>query len=181
MSQQIYGRQVDDDGTIAGTPREIATDDKGRVRIILDDLLATRVARVARVAHLASAALPGAGAYTNQSAYSIPDGAQFITCWIAYTRGAAGGYAKFKAMLGNGTEESACPVVDPVITVVQPHGRTLFYPNELVGPTPPDASAVGWIVTFDVRGGATAFRLLAAELGVTATPGTCAIALTAGH
>jgi hypothetical protein len=144
-------------------------------------LSVTRPSRVPRVEHLASAALPAAGAFTSQSAYSIPSGAQFVTCWVSYTRGAVGGYAKLRALLGNGTEEGIAPVVDPTITASQPYGQTPIYPNELIGPQPQDGSAVIWLVTFDVRGGATTFRLLAAELGVTGTPGTCAIALTAGH
>jgi hypothetical protein len=35
MSQQIQGVQVDDDGTVVSTPREVATDDKGRFRMVV--------------------------------------------------------------------------------------------------------------------------------------------------
>lgn len=137
--------------------------------------------RIARVVHMASAALPAAGGYTANAAYAIPDGAQFVTLYCTYTRGAAGGYPKFRCDLGNGTETAVVQTLDPTITVAQPSGGQLAYNSEIAGPKPQDANPLVFALEYAVRGGATTIALQAAEVGVTGTPGTLAIALTAGY
>jgi hypothetical protein len=144
-------------------------------------LSVTRATRVARTEHRASGALAGSGAWSTPTAYDIPDGAQFVTAWITYTRGASGGYPGVRIVLGNGTDEGDVLTVDPNITSSLPYGKQTGYATELLGSQPQDASAITFCITIDVRGGATKLKVLLAEVGVTGTPGTAAVYLTAGH
>ena len=137
--------------------------------------------RVARVAHLASATLPAAGAYTANAVYPIPDGVQFVKFYVTYTRGAAGGFAKAKLVTGNGTESGAEVTLDPTIAVTQPAGLQLAYSSEIEMPQPQDGNPRTDVLTYAVRAGETTIALQLAEVGVTATPGTAAVALTAGY
>ena len=120
-------------------------------------------------------------AYTSQSVYAVPDGAQFVTFWLAFTKGSATSYPKVKALLGNGTEEGSAPVVDPTITVSSTvNGQQIAYNSELLLAQLTNITGGVVPITIDVRGGATTARLLVAEHGDTANPGTAAVTVTAG-
>lgn len=132
------------------------------------------------VDHLASAPLPAAGAFTSQVAHSLPPGAAYVSVYLTYTRGAAGGYPVVKAMLGTPSAEGAVAIMDPTVTAAAPAETQPIGPGVLVMAAPADGSPVTLAFTVDVRGGASKFRVLVAEAGVTATPGTCAVALSVG-
>ena len=138
---------------------------------------------ITRTAHLASGALPAAGAFTSQAAQAIPAGTKKISFWITYTRGAAGGYPVFELLCSNGTEEIRVVLGNvSSLAVSQPNGAFDTLQLQLIGPKPQNGSALVFGYTFndeDLPAGATTTRLLAAELGVTGTPGTCAITFTA--
>ncbi|WP_437767166.1 hypothetical protein WMF27_20600 [Sorangium sp. So ce281] len=138
-------------------------------------------ARIARVVHLASATLPASGAWTNQAAYAIPDGVSAVSFITTYTRGVANGQPKFRILVGNGTEEGDISVIDPMVTASQPFGLQSAYAQVVLGTVPQDGNPVSRELTVLVRGGWTSIRMIAAEHGVTATPGTLAIALTAAY
>jgi len=154
------------DGTNA---RSFATDSGGRVSVFGN--------RISRSSHMASATLPAAGAFTSPTAYTIPEGQSGITAYVSYTRGAVGGQVVLQPKWGNGTETAqetgAVSNADSGGTVRQT--ISLF---EILGPVVNTASAVVFKIEFVVPPGATTFTLPAAEVGVTGTPGTAAIALT---
>jgi hypothetical protein len=63
-----------------------------------------------------------------------------------------------------------------------PYGQRAAYIDEIKpGPTPADGSPITFVVYWTVTGGETTIRLLLAEAGVTATPGTASIGLTAQY
>lgn len=161
-----------------------ATDGWNRLRVGLAAVglfdLKVGGAETARSVHLAAGALPAAGAFTAQAAYAIPSGLGEITAWVTYTRGAAGGFPIFHVMWGNGTETGQDVNIDSAVTVTQPQGRQNVYEQELAGPQPSGAGAITYAVAIRVPRGATAFQMLAAEAGVTGTPGTIAIAIAGG-
>lgn len=135
---------------------------------------------LARSVHLASQALPAAGAFTNQAAFTVPAGITEISFWVTYTRGAAGGFPYLQVLIGNGTEEGNDITIDQNIVVAQPLGTQNIYEQQLAGPIPASAAAITYVVAVRVPRGATKIRLIAAEGGVPATPGTIAIALAGG-
>jgi hypothetical protein len=128
---------------------------------------------IPRTIHKASGTLPFGGTYTNQSSFIIPEGIRRITYWVMYTRGASGGYPLFKVMWGNGTEEGQ----DPVLTNGSSPTLSL---RPIRGPSPLDGAPVSLPIILRVPGGATTGRLLVAEGGTPATPGTCQVTITAG-
>lgn len=132
-----------------------------------------------RSVELASAALPGAGAFTAQAATAIAATTTKISYFVTYTRGAAGGYPQFQMLWGNGTEEGPEMVRDTALIVAQPLGIEQGYQFRMYGPTPSGAGAITYVIAFDVPAGATTAKLLAAELGAVGTPGTIAIAYCA--
>jgi hypothetical protein len=135
---------------------------------------------VARVVHLASQALPAAGAFTSQAAYTVPEGVTGLTFWITYTRGAIGGQPALKLLQGNGTEEGPNLLTTGVST---PGNSVLALQatriRETLGPAPTDGNPLTYCLEVELDPGVTTVRLVAAEHGVTATPGTIAIALAA--
>jgi hypothetical protein len=135
---------------------------------------------VARTVHLASAALPAAGAYSAQALYAPGAGlSRYIAFWITYTRGTANGRPKFKVEWSNGTETAATElVIDETLTTSAPSASQNAYLSEILGPAPANGSAVTYLLVLQNNVGATGVRLLAAEAGVVGTPGTCAIAIT---
>jgi hypothetical protein len=135
---------------------------------------------VARTAHLPSAALPGAGAFTAQTAYTIPEGIKRIAYLVSYTRGAAGGFVRLRLVWSDGTDEAREAVIDAAVTVAAPNGRQPVYLSELDGPVPADGTVIRFVVEATVPAGMLTGRLLAAEAGVVGTPGTASITLTAG-
>lgn len=141
--------------------------------------------RIARAAHLASAALPAAGAYTSQAAYAVPDGLRSITFWLSYTRDPAGadtGYPVAKVLWGNGTEEAPELVVDDTIVAqTGDHATFLVWNGIHRFPAPSTDAEVVFQVSVEVPAGATTARLLVAEEGDTTNPGTADVFLTGGY
>jgi hypothetical protein len=135
---------------------------------------------VARTVYAPSTALPAAGAFTNPSAYTIQAGIRYVTFWITYTRGAAGGFALLKVLFSNGTEEGNDIVIDQSVTVAQPFGTQPIYEQVIQAPAPADANPIVFVLPVKVAVGSTNVRLLAAEGGVVGTPGTMAIAVASG-
>lgn len=133
-----------------------------------------------RVEHLTSQELPAGGAFTSQADISIPEGLTKLSFWISYTRGAVGGYPQFQVEWSNGTETDYVEMIldEGSLSASQPNASVQLYRQRLLGPIPQDGNALTYIFPFDVPLWATGVRLLAAELGVTATPGTIAIAAT---
>jgi len=131
----------------------------------------------ALTAHVASQALPAAGAFTSQALETIPDGAKQIIFWISFTRGSAASSARFRAEFSpddaNGYRTSV--LNDASFYTAGQEGNIEFYTESVEGPVPDSASATRYILAFKVPSGASSFRLLAAELGDTANPGTIAI------
>ena len=131
------------------------------------------------VAHLASATLPAAGAFTNQTAFPLSPKHLRITVNVTYTYAAANGQVLLKPMWTIGGTEIQGTVEDTALDLsVAPFGRQSVYLHQVKGPIPQSGSALSFPFTFDCPAGATAFRCLAAEIGVTGTPGTCAITLS---
>lgn len=146
-----------------------------------DGVVSGPAARIARSVHLASAALPAAGAFTSQTAFTILDGVRSINFYVTYTQGAGGGYPLLRFESGNGTETGGLVVIDGAIAVTDPFGQRTAYIDRLKGPVPADGSALTYMIPWRVSGGETTVRLLMAEGGATGTPGTAAIAITAQY
>lgn len=132
--------------------------------------------------YLASAALPAAGAYTAPQALGVPDGSKYITFWITYTRGGAGGYPAFKPQFqgnGVGIQMSGNTMLDlSSFAAAAPLGAVNFYVEQLKGPAPSDADALSYQLTFKLPAFVTIVELLAAEVGAVGTPGTIEILYT---
>jgi hypothetical protein len=134
---------------------------------------------IGRSTHLVSQVLPPAGAFTNQAFSAVPSGTKSITFWVTYTRGAVGGFPAFRAQWSNGTETATEAVEDlGSLVVAQPFADVSFYEQTLLGPIPADGNPITYPLVFSIPDNTTSVRLIAAERGVTATPGTVAIALT---
>jgi hypothetical protein len=124
--------------------------------------------------------LPTGGACTDQAVYDIPDGIRNISFYTAYTRGAVGGYPKFRLLWGNGVEETQETMIDMNYDVLSPSTVAQgMYLQNLTGPIPDTDNPVNSILHVCVPGGATTARLLACEEGTPATPGTIGVTLTA--
>lgn len=123
--------------------------------------------------------LPGAGAFTNPLFASVPIGTKRVTFWVTYTRGGVGGFPAFRAQWSNGVEEANEAVEDlSSLVVAQPIGTINVYEHEMLGPIPGNATPLVYPLVFDVPDGTSGVRLIAAERGAIATPGTVLIALT---
>jgi len=132
-----------------------------------------------RQVHVASQALPAAGAFLTPAWQDIPKGTTRVTYWVTYTRGAAGGFVRTEAHYTNGTEDSREVILDPTLTTVQPDGRLPVQLEQLDGPQPADAGPITYALTYErLPAATTAVRLRLAEAGVVGTPGTVAVALT---
>jgi hypothetical protein len=136
---------------------------------------------IPRTVHIpAGTVLPIGGACTDQAVYSIPEGIRNISFYTTYTRGAVGGYPKFKLLWGNGVEETQETMVDMNFAVLSPSTVAQdMYLQNLTGPVPDTDDPVNSILHVCVPGGATTVRLLACEEGVPANPGTIGVTLTA--
>jgi hypothetical protein len=126
--------------------------------------------------------LPAGGNYTNQNKFPIPTCIKKITFYITYTRGGVDGYAVFRLLWGNGTEEIQETILD--CDIKQEPGDTVhvgqdLFSQDLFGPAPMDDNPISFVLYACVPGGATTVRLLAAEKGAKLTPGTIGITLTA--
>jgi hypothetical protein len=134
---------------------------------------------IPRVIHLVSQSLPSGGGYTNQPYYLIPPGIRKICFYINYTRGAIGGFATYRIMWGNGTEETQETLVDAAFAGDDQNIAQAMYLQDLEGPIPQSNSSVNFMVEVSVPGGVRTVRLLAAEKGKPGAPGTTSITLTA--
>lgn len=134
---------------------------------------------IGRVPHLVSAALPAAGAWTAQQAFEIPQNITSLNVWITYTRGAAGGRPRLRPLFGDGVEEARDAFVETSATATTSADvAQAVFAHDIDGPAPADGNPVTFELPFEVPPGATTFRLLASEAGVTGSPGTLAIFLT---
>lgn len=137
-----------------------------------------------RATHIASAALPAAGAFTAQAMESLPAGAKQLHMLVTYTRGAVGGYPVFRMQWG--TDEDTTDGYHELIRDLSQFvgsgavGQAPTYIEEIPGPIPDNASALKYVLSFNVPYGATKFRLIGAEEGVTGTPGTVAVDYVGG-
>lgn len=169
----------------AGTPRVQPVFEETIIPIPAGTTQAARDFLIPRTLHLdngagAAAVLPGAGAFTNQSAFSIPAGTKNLTFYCVYTRGTDGGFPIFRVLWGNGTEEGRAIVIDTdSLVVAGDEGEFDVLRSEPQGPPPQTGSAIEYVFPFDVNGGATTVRIIAAEQPVTAAnPGSLLITLT---
>jgi hypothetical protein len=139
-------------------------------------------AEIPAFVHCASAALPAAGAWSAQTAWGVPAGISEITFFITYTRGAAGGYPVFCVELGAGGVLSLEQWEDDNPAITDPIGIGSLYDHvrDVRGLHPAGAAAVSRAITVTIPRGVTSIALRAAEAGVVATPGTCAIVAVAG-
>lgn len=135
---------------------------------------------IPRTVYIASTPLPGGGAFTGDTAFAVPAGIRWITFWVTYTRGAAGGYPIFRIFHGNGVEEGNDIVIEQTAAVVQPIGNQSFYLQELSGPVPATNDPLVYVIPVRVAVGSTFMRLRAAEAGVVGTPGTIAVTYAGG-
>ena len=172
---------------LSGGSTDVPADVNGRLMVNVTGspsggaLLVNPTLILPRTVHLASGPLPAAGAFTSQAPYDVSGGLDEVTCWVTYTRGAAGGYPILWPMWGNGTEEGIDVAIDQIVTVSDPVGDQRVYEQQIEAPHPSGADAIVFCLPIRVPKGATTFRLLAAEAGVIATPGTMAIAIAGGR
>ncbi len=130
-------------------------------------------------------ALPGAGVYTTTAAFLLPVfGVGEVTAWCTYTRGAANGQVALRVLFDDiavgATEEGNDVVLDQTLAVAQPFDNQSFYEQTLYGPIPQDANPITFCLSIKVPRGATRIRILGAEIGVVATPGTLRIVIAGG-
>lgn len=139
---------------------------------------------VPRTVERAPAALPGAGAFTAQAFSPVPLGTRRVTYWITYARsaGVPGGFPAFRAEVSNGVDEVNFSVLNAAsllpATPTSDFADLNFYREELLGPVPPDDTTIDYELTFELPPGTTGIRLLGAERGTIATPGTAGWAFT---
>lgn len=139
---------------------------------------------IPRTVHLPTTALPAAGAFTAQAFFPLPRGVREISYWITYTRDPAGadtGNPKFLVQWGNGVEEAFELVLDRgSLVVAQPAGDFNMYIEEPLGPIPGSDAPITYVLPVVAPYGASLARLLVAEQGDVANPGTILVALTGG-
>jgi hypothetical protein len=139
---------------------------------------------VERTTHRVEQALPNGGVYTDQAMESLPAGVRQLNMLITYERGAEGGYPKFQMQWG--TDEDTTSGFSELIRDLAQFvgsgaiGSAPTYIEETYGPVPQSASPLKYTLTFTVPYGATKFRLIAAEQGVTGTQGTLTIEYVGG-
>ena len=131
---------------------------------------------MARATHIASAALPGGGLFTNQAMENLPGGAAELNFLVTYTRGGVGGYPKFQMEWGTDVDstDGYHELIEDLAVFVGSGaiGSAPTYIDEIPGPVPQSASALKYVLQFSVPYGVTRFRLIAAEEGDTGNPGT---------
>jgi len=135
---------------------------------------------IPRVVHLTIQVLPAGGAYTTQPVYEIPSRIRKIMFYVTYKRGIAGGYANFRLMWGNGTEEIQSTMIDlDFVNIDTARSRQDAFMNDFKGPKPINDNQVNFAFETNVPGGSTTVRLLASEGGQVGAPGIISITLTA--
>lgn len=139
---------------------------------------------VERTTHRAEGVLPTGGLFTTQAMQALPAGLKQLNMLIAYTRGAAGGYPKFEMEWGTAADTASgfSELIRDLSAFVAAGaiGSAPTYIEETYGPPPQSASALKYTLTFVVPYGFTSFRLVAAEQGNTANPGTLTIEFVGG-
>ncbi len=149
------------------------------VKILARELL------VQPVAHIASAALPGSGAYTTASYFNIPEEWTDLTFLVTYT--AAGGSTnarpKTRVSWSDGTNSFIQPIVETSLDVsAAPVARRNQYELEQRWPSAVTASAtIRFAVPIERMPGLGKVRLDVAELGDMANPGTVAVTIMGGR
>lgn len=135
---------------------------------------------IPRTIHIPTGPLPAGGVFTSQNQYPIPNAVRKIAFYITYTRGAVGGFAIFKLLWGNGTEEIQETIWDQDIqNDDSAHATQFLFLQNLEGPIPIDDVPLTFILYATLPGGSNRVRLLAAEKGVPGSPGIIGITLTA--
>lgn len=149
---------------------------------------------IPKTEHRASAALPAAGAFTSQNFQLVPKGTYRVSYWIAYARGDVGGYPVFRHEYANTVgADGAAPgtfagsvareiIIDPTTTTAAAttNAAVKFYCEDLDGPVAGAAETQYYCLTYErLPAACVGVRLTVAEKGVTATPGTCSIYVTA--
>lgn len=135
---------------------------------------------IPRTVHLPTGPLPLGGAFTDQPCWKIPERIRNITFYGSYVRGTAGGFPIFRLLWSNGVEETQETMVDMDFEVLSSaQSNQDIYLQNLTGPVPDTDAPVNFILHVCVPGGATCARLIAAEKGATASPGTLGLTLTA--
>lgn len=133
---------------------------------------------VPRFVHLAQV-LPPAGAYTSQGFYTFPVATRGLTFWITYERGGPAGAPAFRLEGTNGIEEARQLIqADGSLAVVQPEGSVNVLQETVLGPIPADDEPLVYKLPYNVDPGETGVRLLVAEVGNLAAPGTITVAIT---
>ena len=125
----------------------------------------------------ASQALPAAGAFVAESA-AVPRGTKYVTFWVTYTRGGAGGAPVFRASSRPSSASSwaRVPLVDKgSFAAATPNASEDFYQEDHNGPAPADGDPVTYDLTFELPANANAVQLEVAELGAVGTPGTALV------
>lgn len=137
-----------------------------------------------RVIHLASAPLPAAGAYTNQAALPVPIGVTKVVFYLSYTLDPTGtgiGYPVYKLIWSDGVDEFIATTLNTNITLVGNTAVQSLYPAVYRGPIPSSAAVLRYMIEVTIPGGTVNVKLLAAEEGEIAKPGTAAITATTVH
>lgn len=138
-------------------------------------------ANIPRTELLESQLLPAAGAFITPEWFPIPKGTTRITYWITFTRGSATSQPVFEHHYSNGTEDAREIIQDDSsLTITAPNGVVDLALERLKGPVPADGNAITYALTYErLPAATTRVRLLAAEVGDTANPGTIQIFVTA--
>lgn len=134
---------------------------------------------IPRVIHLSSQNLPVGGAFTNQAQYIIPSRIRLVTFYIKYRRSAPGGYASFKLLWGNGTEEAQSTLINGNFANNGQDSQQNMYMNVYNGPAPLTDDFITFSIETIVPGGSKTVRLLSSEVGLPMNPGIVEITLTA--
>lgn len=125
-------------------------------------------------------ALPGAGAFV-AGQIDVPRGTRYVTFWISYTRGGAGGSPVFRASSrpSGASAWARMPLVDPSsLVTAAPNASQNFYQEDHNGPAPADGNPITYDLTFELPMNTTTVQLEVAELGAVATPGTVLVQTT---
>lgn len=125
-----------------------------------------------------STALPAAGAYLVSGWFDIGLGAEWISLWVSYTKG-AGANGSFKLVvewewIDDPTVVGQQPIVDDIsITVTAPFGAVPSYTMEIDGPVTTTNGV--WPYTLVVPPGTKRMRVQIGEKNTPATPGTVVV------
>ena len=124
--------------------------------------------------------LPAAGAFVTGNA-DVPRGTRYVTFWISYTRGAAGGAPVFRASSRPSPTATwkRMPLVDQSsLAPSPPNASQNFYQEDHNGPVPGTGDPNAYDLTFRVPSNTVGVQLEVAERGVPATPGTILVEMT---